>query len=201
MSKILSAVSFGVLLVCMQTGCGGGVSSDEQAQRAYLGLDKSIGKSLVLGFAGFNAASSANIAAQMTSGDAGGTLTITGQVDQGASANKGMRLRVGMVDYTDGKVTLNDKSVNITYSTNADPTMQPELNLSLRGIPSGDFTGTIAGTFQMRGDLSGDVTLNLSMAGDIEDDGTGKVRRVAGSTHVTGTAQSGGGNYNVDITL
>jgi hypothetical protein len=70
MSKILHAVGVWLFLACMQVGCGGGVSSEEQAQRAYLGLDKSIGKALVLGFAGFNAASSANISPQSTSGDA-----------------------------------------------------------------------------------------------------------------------------------
>lgn len=94
-------LSASLLLSVGLSGCGNDISSDEQARRAYLGLDKSVGKSLQLGFAGFNAASSANIPAQTTTGDAGGTLTITGQVDQGASSNKGMRLRVGMAGYTD----------------------------------------------------------------------------------------------------
>src|SRR5690349_7573501 len=84
------------------------VDSDEQARRAYLALDKSISKSLNLGFQGFNMASSANIAPQMGAGDKAGTLTITGQVDQGSSANKGMRLNVGMVGYDDGDVKYND---------------------------------------------------------------------------------------------
>src|SRR5215207_9738868 len=57
-----------------------GVDSDEEARRAYLGLDLSIEKSLTLGFAGFNAASSANIDAQMDAGDSTGMLTISGQV-------------------------------------------------------------------------------------------------------------------------
>ncbi|HZI09118.1 MAG TPA: hypothetical protein VE153_01940 [Myxococcus sp.] len=52
----------------------------------------------------------------------------------------------------------------------------------------------------MTGDLTGDVQLNLSMSGDIEDDGTGKVRRVAGSTTVTGTATSGDGDFQVNVT-
>ena len=56
------------------------------------------------------------------------------------------------------------------------------------------------GTFQMTGDLKGDVTLNLALTGEIEDDGTGKVRRKAGTTRVTGTATSGDGSYNVDVT-
>src|SRR5687768_3706351 len=109
------------LLVFIVGGCGGAVKSDEDAQRAYLGLDRSIAKSLQLGFTGFNAASSANIAPQTATGDASGTLTVTGQVDQGASANKGMRLRVGMVDYSDGEVTAADRTVEVTYATATDP--------------------------------------------------------------------------------
>jgi hypothetical protein len=190
-----------LLLSAGLVGCGDGVSSDEQARRAYLGLDKSIEKSLQLGFAGFNAASSANISAQLIGGDAAGTLTITGQVDQGTSANKGMRLRVGMTNYSDGTVTVEVEEVKITYSTSTDTAAQPALDLSLRNIPNGTFTGTLVGSFQMTEDLEGEVTLNLSMSGLIEDDGTGKVRRKAGSTTVTGTAKSGDGEYQVNVTL
>jgi hypothetical protein len=60
-----------------------------------------VGKAMDLGFAGFNAATSANISPQKTSGTVKGSLTITGQVDQGASANKGMRLQVKLEDYQD----------------------------------------------------------------------------------------------------
>lgn len=187
------------------SACGGSISSDEQARRAYLGLDKSVEKSLQLGFDGFNAASSANIPTQSTSGDETGTLTISGQVDQGASANKGMRLRVGMTDYSDGEITVEDETVAITYATPEDVNVQPALNLSLRNIPNGTFDGTLIGGFDMTGDLEGPVTLNLTMSGLIEDDGTGKVRRKAGSTTVTGTATAGEaddpGVYEVNLTL
>jgi hypothetical protein len=45
---------------------------------------------------------------QMTTGTATGTLVVTGQVDQGASANKGMRLKEALVNYSDdGKLTYN----------------------------------------------------------------------------------------------
>lgn len=48
------------LLTLTVVSCGPPqVSSEETARRAFLGLDRSIGKSLTLGFAGFNAASSA----------------------------------------------------------------------------------------------------------------------------------------------
>ncbi len=190
-----------LLLSVGLVGCGDGVSSDEQARRAYLGLDKSVEKSLQLGFAGFNAASSANISPQTANGDLAGTLTISGQVDQGSSANKGMRLRVGMTNYSDGTITVEDETVKITYQTATDTTAQPALDLSLRNIPNGTFTGTLVGAFQMSQDLEGEVTLNLSMSGMIEDDGTGKVRRKAGSTTVTGTAKSGDGEYQVNVTL
>jgi len=177
------------------------VSSDEQAKRAYLGLDKSIGKSITLGFTGFNTATNANIAPQMTAGDAGGTLTVTGQVDQGQSANKNMRLYVAMVNYTDGKITVNNTEVNITYSTSTDTTMQPYLAMMLQGIPTGTVTGTLTGTYHMAGDLAGDVTLDLMFDGHLMAGPSGTVVRVAGTTMVTGTAMSKDGMYNVTLTL
>ncbi len=200
----LCVAAVSLLLSAGQLGCGDDkVSSDEQARRAYLGLDKSVEKSLQLGFAGFNAASSANIPPQSAPGDAAGTLDITGQVDQGSSANKGMRLRVGMTGYSDGAITVSEEEepVDITYQTTTDTTLQPALTLSLRNIPTGTFTGTLIGGFQMTGDLKGEVTLNLTMSGEIEDDGTGKVRRKAGTTTVTGTAKAGDGEYQVNLTL
>jgi hypothetical protein len=201
--RVLVIAAVSLLLSAGLTGCDDEVSSDEQARRAYLGLDKSVSKSLQLGFAGFNAASSANIPTQSTTGDAAGTLTISGQVDQGASANKGMRLRVGMTGYSDGKITVSEDEdpVNITYQTPADVAMQPELTLSLRNIPNGTFSGSLVGSFQMTGDLEGEVRLNLTMSGEIEDDGAGNVRRKAGSTTVTGTATSGDGEYSVNVSL
>jgi hypothetical protein len=107
-----------------------------------------------------------------------------------------------MVGYTDGTVATEDQElVSITYDTDADVTLQPELDLSLRDIPNGTFTGTLVGTFRMQGDLEDDVVLNLSMSGAIEDDGTGNVRRKAGTTTVTGTATSGDDTYEVNVTL
>ncbi|NOK21282.1 hypothetical protein [Corallococcus carmarthensis] len=185
------------------TACGGDdISSDEQARRAYLGLDTSVSKALQLGFAGFNAASSANIPPQSTTGGVSGTLLVTGQVDQGSSANKGMRLRIGMTGYSDGEIVLGEDEdpVNITYASGTDTTTQPELTLQLRDIPDGTFTGTLEGPFQMTGDLEGSVTLDLALTGELEDDGTGQVRRTPGSTRVTGTATSGDGVYTVDVT-
>ncbi|MEZ4402782.1 MAG: hypothetical protein R3B06_22370 [Kofleriaceae bacterium] len=179
------------------------IDSDEAARRAYLGLDGSVAKSLALGFDGFNAASSANIPPQMTTGDAAGTLTITGQVDQGSSANKGMRLRVGMVAYDDGPfgVGPDDETISISYATDADVTTQPYLQLGLRDIPTGTFTGTLTGTYHLAGALEGDVTLDLTMAGMLQDAGGGATVRQPGTTTVTGTATSGDGSYTVMLTL
>jgi hypothetical protein len=193
--------------------CGGSdtVSSDEQARRAYLGLDKSIGKSITLGFDGFNAATSANIAPQMVAGDAmpGGTLTVTGQVDQGASNNKQMRLYVGMVAYTDGPVKINDKgdTVKITYDTSMTQTDQPYLQLSLMNIPTGTLTGsitsgaTMTGKYHLSGDIKGDVELDLQITGTLMSGSNNTVVRVPNTTHVTGTATSGDGVYMVDIMI
>src|SRR5262245_55662250 len=116
------------------------IDSDEAARRAYLGLDGSIEKSLNLGFDGFNAANSANIDPQTAPGDGDGTLTITGQVDQGASANKGMRLYVGMVGYTDGEFTVvvnetDEVTVNLTYDTSDVQTEQPYLEVMVKNQP------------------------------------------------------------------
>jgi hypothetical protein len=185
------------------SACGSSLNSDQKARLAYIGLDRSIGKALSLGFAGFNAATSANIDPQSAAGDAKGTLTITGQVDQGSSANKGMRLREGMVDYSDGKAQIpgEDQQVDITYSTSADAAAQPALTAQLKSIPTGTYEGSLIGAFTMTGDLAGDVSLNLSFTGQLEDDGTGKARRKAGSTHVTGTATASGATYNVDVSL
>ena len=195
------AFSLSLLFCVGLMGCGDSIDSIEQARRAYLGLDKSVEKSLQLGFAGFNAATSANIPAQSSSGDATGTLTITGQVDQGSSTNKGMRLRVGMVNYSDGRLTVpgDDDTVELTYVTATDTAAQPELTLNLRDIPNGSFTGKLLGKFQMSGDLEGEVTLDLVMNGRLEDDGTGKVRRVAGTTSIGGLASSSEGAYVVNI--
>jgi hypothetical protein len=202
----MRATSVFVIAVLGLAACGSdNISSDEEARRAYLGLDDSIGKSLTLGFVGFNAATSANLPMDCCN-DVGlekGTLVITGQVDQGASDNKEMRLNIAMVDYNDGKFTVdgNDKEIDITYNTNTDVTLQPLLDLSLRNIPNGTLDGTLIGDYDMSGDIDGTATLNLVITGTIMDDGTGKVVRTPGTTHVTGTAVSGDGTFDVDVTL
>ena len=196
-------------LIALLGACSDGddIDSDEEARRAYFGLDGSIDKSLTLGFAGFNAASSANIAPQMMAGDGAGMLTISGQVDQGNSANKGMRLNVGMVDFTDGEIAIitadgdDEILVNLTYNTDPDPLKQPFFDMKLAGIPDGTFSGTLTGTYRMSGDLEGDATLNLTLTGKLMSNGTGGTTRVPLMTNVTGTAKSGDGTYEVNITL
>ena len=168
------------------------VSSPEDARTAYLGLDASIDKAIALGFAGYNSASSANISPQNDVGAKGGTMTITGQVDQGSSANKGMRLHEKLVAYSDNGT--------ITYATNdASP---PALDMSMKGIPTGTLAGTLVGAFTMDGDLKGPVSLNISFTGQLQPNAVDpkKVERKPGSTHITGTATAGGASYAVDIT-
>lgn len=180
-------------------GCGdpkgGEVANEESARYAYLGLDGAVDRALQLGFDGFNAANSANIPEQMGPGDASGTMTVGGQVDQGASDNKGMRLEVTLAGYSDGPVGP-DAAVDIVYDGGPNA-----FDLSFKNLPNADMTGTLVGDFTMTGDLAGPVSLNLSLSGKTEDDGSGKIRRVAGTIRVTGTATSNYGTFNVDVTL
>jgi hypothetical protein len=193
-----------IVIAAVLSACGSDdIDSDEEARRAYFGLDESIEKSLTLGFAGFNSAQSANISQQTATGSAGGTLVITGQVDQGSSSNKGMRLRVGMVGYSDGSLLIDGETidVDIVYDTAAETAMQPYLDLQLRNIPNGTLSGTLTGTYTMKGDIEGEATLSLTFSGVIQDDGTGKVVRAPGSTMVTGTLTSGDGTYDVSLSI
>jgi hypothetical protein len=190
-----------VAVIC--AGCEGGVSSEEGARRAYLGLHEMVDLAINLGMSGYNEASSANIPAQEGAGETAGTITVTGQVDQGASDNKEMRLYVELIDYEDMVEDIEDEEAEplmIAYDTRADGL--PYLQLSLRDIPNGTFTGTFTGIFDMTGDLEGDVELNLSMAGEIEEAATAEqIQRVPGTTQITGTASSGYGVYTVDLTI
>lgn len=179
-------------------GCGGGVDDEESARLAYIGLDPSIDKILDLGFQGFNEAGSANIPEQSTTGDVSGTLVVNGQVDQGASNNKGMRLTATYTDYSDGAVPEDNEDVDdVIYDS--DPSL--DVDLSMKGLPDADLTGTIAGTVIMEGGLEGPLTLNLAITGETEDDGTGTIRRKAGTVRVVGTATSDYGTFDVDVTL
>lgn len=187
-----------------------GVDSDEEARRAYLALDGSIEKSLNLGFEGFNLASSANIDVQMTTGTDDGTLAVSGQVDQGSSSNKGMRLYIAMVGYDDGPVPYDDdgNTVHVVFDTEADATMQPYLNLKLNNVPTGTLTGTLdsntsmTGVYHLSGDIEGDLTLDLTINGMLMAGSGTEVLRVPGTTSVVGTATNqDGGVYEIDITL
>jgi hypothetical protein len=170
--------------------CGGGVSSSADAQKAYLGLDPSVDRAITLGFDGFNSASSANISPQSADGGVSGSMTVTGQVDQGTSANKGMRLLDALSNYSDdGK---------ITYSTDANAL--PALTINLKNIPTGTLDGSLDGAFSMSGGLSGQVSLALSFTGQLAAGPNNTVVRQPGTTHITGTATSAAGTYPVDVT-
>jgi hypothetical protein len=188
------------LLACV--ACGSQVSSEEEAELAYLGLDGAIGRAMDLGFQGFNAADSANIDAQTGEGDESGTMTITGQIDQGASNNKGMRLFVGLEDYQDLVDLDDDESAEVVVTYWTDPEGEaPSFDLQLRGIPDGTLSGTLSGAFRMEGDLEGEVTIDVDIDGELQPAGDG-TERVPGTTSVIGTATGpGGGTFAIDLTL
>jgi hypothetical protein len=196
----MKAWAIALLLPFTLLGCSGdddtagqkAVNSTADAKRAYLGLDASIDKAIGLGFDGFNAASSANIDPQTAPGDHAGTLTVSGQVDQGASSNKTMHLSETLVAYSDdGK---------LSYDTDA--AALPALEMKLSKVPNGTLDGTLIGSFRISGELKGSVALDLTFTGDLQPsaaDST-KVERKPGSTHITGTATSGNDSYAVDVT-
>lgn len=195
---MLSAAPFASSCAC------GDVGSEEDARIAYLGVDDVVTKALALGFAGFNAASSANIPAQADTGDESGTIDVTGQVDQGSSDNKGMRLEVALADYSDGPIDDpetedREEEIAIVYATAEGAPLA--LDLQLRDIPAGTLSGTLAGTVTMEGDLEGSLVLSIAFDGTIEDDGAGGTRRVEGSTSATGTAESANGTFDVDTEI
>ena len=192
---------FLAVTLCAACSSGNSVSSNDQARRAYLGLDKSISKSLALGFAGYDAATNANIPTEMTTGDATGTLTVTGHVDQGNPSQVSMGLSVAMTMYSDGKITVDDKGDTITLTYATSTATPPSLSLKLNSSAGNTLTGSLTGDYMMSGDLEGTVTLDLQINGKFS--GTApNVTRVAGSTTVTGTAvNSSGGTYMVDTTI
>ena len=190
--------------LCALAGCPGTVNNDDSARIAYIGLDQVVVRGLALGFAGFNAASSANIPAQSDEGDASGSIGVTGQVDQGSSDNKGMRLEAALNDYSDGPVddpetTDVQESYDLTYTTSDGAALNLEINL--RDIPNGTLSGTLGGDVAMDGDIVGDVTVDLSFDGVIIETSSGGTVREEGSTEVTGTVTAGGTAFDVDTTI
>ena len=183
---------FPVLASLALAGCSDGVSSAEDAELAYKGLDSSIDQAIQLGFDGFNAASSASIPPQTGKGTTTGTMTIAGKVDQGSSSNKTMSLTEALAMYSnDGKLTYDTTEGSL-----------PVIDMKLSKIPTGTIDGTLKGAYKITGDLEGSVTLSLTFAGGLQaaaSDAT-KVERKPGTTHITGTAVSDFGTYDVDIT-
>jgi hypothetical protein len=194
--SLLSLALLGVL----SAQCGG-VSNAEAARKAYVGLDRAVDRALSLAFDGLNAATSANIPAQTGNGDVMGTMLVEGQVSQGSSSNREMRLRVTLTNYRD------------MVRDNGDGGTGAELRL-VYDVPQGGaplaldvslrppiFAATLIGTLRMTGEIEGTVTLNLTMSGRLESmSGTGsRLMRVAGSTRIQGTVTSGSTTFNVDV--
>jgi hypothetical protein len=206
MKSSLLRLSASVFLLATMSvgGCAcGGVADEDSARIAYLGIDQVIVRGLALGLDGFNAADSANIPAQAADGDESGTMDVTGQVDQGNSDNKGMRLDVALTDYSDGTIddpeTDEEEEYAIIYDT-ADGA-PARLEMSMRNIPDGTLSGTFVGKVLMEGDLNGEVDISVSFDGLIESDGDGGTQREEGTTDVSGTATSAGGEFEIDTTI
>jgi hypothetical protein len=200
MRTLLKVTLLCLPLLITNAACGDDgdeVDTEEKARRAYLLLDTMVEKAMDLGFEGFNAATSANIPSQTNTGAVQGTINVTGKVDQGASNNKGMRLFVELIDYSDDKDDVDQPAV--VYNTGA---QKPSLVMNLKKIPTGTMDGTLTGGFKMAGQLEGEVVLDLTLASDLEADAgsAGGVKRKAGTIRVTGTATSAYGVYSVDIT-
>lgn len=177
---------------CQQPPTNENVADADSARRAYLGLDIAVDRALKLGFDGFNAASNANIPTQMDVGDVAGTMTVGGKVDQGASNNKEMDLQLTLAGYSDGPV---EGMYEIVYDGPG------VLDLSLRGLPNADLTGTLTGDFTMSGALAGIVQLDVAITGKTEEAPDGTIRRQAGTIHVVGTATSDYGVFDIDVSL
>src|SRR6185369_2344163 len=141
LSHTLRIVALGLMLIAQVSGSGcddNTVQSQDDARRAYLGLDPSIDKAIDLGFQGFNQANSANIPAETAAGALAGAVTVTGQVDQGSSSNKEMRLDVGMTGYSDVAHLTYDTGAAQVGDAGADAgaaTALPALGMSLKNIP------------------------------------------------------------------
>jgi hypothetical protein len=183
--------------VAFLAACHPKVSNDADARYAYLGLDSAVDRAMNLGMDGFNAASSANIDDQQGAGDADGTMVVSGQVDQGASDNKELRLEVAFSGYRDQAVDDDGNDILTVYDT---PDSLVQLDISLKGIPDGTFDGTFVGTVVMSDGLEGDLDLDLALAGSLQAGAGDDVERVPGSTTITGTATSDYGVFDVDLT-
>ena len=179
------------------SGCSTAITDEEAAERADLGVDPAVELALQLGLDGYNAATSANIPNQDASGAASGSIVVGGQVDQGSSDNKQLRLDVWLNDWSNG-VLDDDDDFDVSYATDA-PLL---LDISLRGLPDADLEGSLIGDVMLDGELDGPLTLELVFDGQTETDpdDPSRIRRVPGSTHVTGTATVGRGVYDIDLT-
>ncbi len=178
------------------------MDSDEQARRAFLGLNDSISNSLTLAFDGYDAASSANIPAQSGSGSASGTITVSGKVDQGNPQQASMSLSVLLDDYSDGPFAVDTKgdTITVTYNSGSGANT-PALSLKLNASSGSSIDGSLMGDYHTSGALTGTVTLDVTISGTFSGSGTA-VERVPGTTTVMGTVvNSSGGTFDVNAML
>jgi hypothetical protein len=162
-----------------------------EAEVAWLGFEGAFVRALNLAFDGFNAATSATIPTQTASGDNDGSLTVTGDVDQGAASTKTMKLEAALAAYSDNGT--------LTYDTGAEA--PATLDMTLTDIPTGTMSGTLVGAYQASGAFGGSVSFNLTFAGPIQPNAmdSSKVERKLGATHVAGKVTIGAATYTVDV--
>ena len=191
-------------LACLALTACPGVSNEGDAARAWLGMEHGVDRVLQLGMDGFNAASSANIPTQTGAGEVDGLMTVDGQVDQGASDNKGLRLQVMLDAYADGPVDVDvdgrPDGWALVYDTAEGDFL--DVDLQLRGLPDAALTGTLIGDAVVGGDLEGPVQFDLQLDGTTEPLDGGEddqIQIVAGSLSVSGTVTSDFGVYQVDL--
>jgi hypothetical protein len=112
-----------------------------------------------------------------------------------------MRLDLTLVEYADAPfddpMTEDDvEELQVVYDT--DEAALPSLELSLRNVPDGTFTGTMSGVFLLSGDLDAEATFALALSGGLQDS-AGEVVREPGTLTITGTVTSADGTYDVDV--
>jgi hypothetical protein len=179
----------GLLGVFVLVGCGSD-TINQRAQTVYVEIQDVIYDSMELAFKGFNTATSATVPPQTKTGDNKGTLTVTGQVDQGTSPDKAMKLQLELVDYPSASTT------NTTFKTGA---TKPSLNINLKGIPNGTLDALLSGDFLMSGTLSGTATLSITMTGTLQKDPSNTSKVQPAKYSIKGTTKSDYGTHSVDI--
>lgn len=186
-ASLIKTALLPLLLTC--AGCT--LSPEEAVKQAYLGLDSSLDKTLGLAFTGFNESKDTDVPQQTAHGAWTGSMAILGTVEKTGTTDATLKLVEGMKEYCDdGKHTYDTTSSNL-----------PVLQLELKNMPIGTFTGSLTGEFTASDGVAGQVVLDLTFEGVVEPiSGGTKVAPKSGATHITGTTTLNSATYDVDKT-